>query len=123
MRDLQTDLSIFSELGFEYSPVGIKYLMDEPSGIEKLEEVMSICEMPKEASRKGSSFYITKENDNCFGKLALGMEETPAFAASGLIGAKFEIFQEPRTNSRLYQHLPNFIKERSIMSYSLLLTK
>jgi uncharacterized protein (DUF169 family) len=110
MRQLQTDLSVFSKLNFQFAPVGIKYLMDQPEGIEKLEQVMSMCEMPKEASQKGTPFYITKENDNCFGKLALGMEETPAFAASGLIGERFEIFQESRTNSRLYQYLPKLHK-------------
>jgi uncharacterized protein (DUF169 family) len=110
MRELQTDLSIFKKFDFEFAPVGIKYLLDKPTGIEKLEDVISFCEMPKEASQRGTPFYISKENDNCFGKLALGMEGTPAFAASGKIGAAFEIFQEPRTNSRLYQYLPKLHK-------------
>jgi uncharacterized protein (DUF169 family) len=37
--------------------------------------------------------------------MILGMEDAPTFAESGQIGLELEIFQEPRANSRLYQHI------------------
>ena len=110
MRPLQTDLSIYSKFNFEKPPVGVKFLLHKPEGIEQLDKSLAFCEMIKEAQQRGTPFYFTKENEDCVGKLPLGMEEMPPFAESGQIGPKFEIFQEPRANSRLYQYLPKFPK-------------
>lgn len=111
MNPLKTDLSIFRKFDFEYVPVGIKYLFDKPEGIKKLDVVLSFCEMPKEASKRGEAFYVTKENDNCYGKITLGMEEAPPFAESGQLGVYLGVFKEPRVNSRYYQYLPKAKKE------------
>jgi uncharacterized protein (DUF169 family) len=105
MRPLTQDLSIFEKFKFEKSPVGVSILFNRPTGIEKLDKTMSICEMIKEAQQSKAPFYITKENEDCFGKVILGMEETPPFAESGRIGVELEIFQNERANSRLYQHI------------------
>ena len=110
MRPLQTDLSIYSKFNFEKPPVGVKFLLNKPEGIEQLDKSLAFCEMIKEAQQRGTPFYFTKENEDCVGKLPLGMEDMPPFAESGQIGPKFEIFQEPRANSRLYQYLPKFPK-------------
>jgi uncharacterized protein (DUF169 family) len=105
VNPLNTDLSIYKKFNFQYAPVGIKYLFDKPEGIKKLDKVISFCEMPKEASVTGEAFYMTKENDNCYGKLTLGMEEAPPFAESGQLGVELGIFNEPRANSRYYQSI------------------
>jgi len=106
MRPLQTDLSIYKKFNFENPPVGIKFLPTRPEGIEQLDKTLSFCEMLKEAQQRRTPFYFAKENENCFGKALLGMEDLPAFAEAGEVGIKLEIFQEPRANSSLYQHLP-----------------
>jgi uncharacterized protein (DUF169 family) len=110
MRPLQTDMSIFSKFKFERAPVAVKYLFHRPDGIGRLEKNLALCEMVKEAQQRETPFYITRENESCFGKAFLGMMgEGPELVDGGTLGVKFEIFQEPRANSRLRQlapHLP-----------------
>ena len=108
MRPLQTDLSIYSKFNFEKPPVGVKFLLQKPEGIDQLDKSLAFCEMIKEAQQRGTPFYFTKENEACLGTLPLGMEDIPPSVESGQIGPKFEIFQEPRANSRFYQCLPKF---------------
>lgn len=108
MKELKTDLSIFKKFNFKYTPVGVKYLYIKPKGVEKLDKVMPICEMIKEAQQRDTPFYITEENENCAGKGALGMMEQPApsFAHSGEIGVKFGIFEDARANRKIYEQQP-----------------
>lgn len=109
MRPLQTDLSIFGKLNLEKPPVGVKFLFHKPEGIEQLDKSLALCEMLPEAQKRGAPFYFTKENENCFGSSAVGMAEngaSPAFAQSGELGVKLEIFQDPRANKRLFQINP-----------------
>jgi len=110
MRPLTQDLSIYNKFNFEKPPVGVKFLLTRPEGVEQLDKSLAICEMIKEAQQRGTPFYITKDNEDCFGKSALGMEEMPPFAESGQIGIKLEIFQEARANSSFYRYLPKFGK-------------
>jgi len=110
MRPLIQDLSIYDRFHFERQPVGVKFLFHKPEKIEQLDKSLSFCEMIKEAQERETPFYMTKDNEDCFGTLVLGMEDSPPFAESGQIGIKLEIFQEPRANSRIYQYitkLPN----------------
>ena len=108
MRPLQTDLSVYKKFNFERPPIGIKYLLEKPEGIERLEKSLALCEMLKEAHERGTPFYFTMENENCVGKQALGMEEMQLFVESGLVGPKLEIYQEPRANNRIYQYVHKF---------------
>jgi uncharacterized protein (DUF169 family) len=111
MRPLQTDLSIYSKFNFERPPVGVKYLFHKPEGIEPLDKSLALCEMLKEAHQRRVPFYFTAENEDCFGKSALGMMTgAPAFAASGELGIKYEIFKEPRANARLVRQNPGLGK-------------
>jgi uncharacterized protein (DUF169 family) len=105
MRRLTQDLSIFHKFNFEKPPVGVSFLYNRPKGFDKLDKTMPLCEMIKEAQQSKTPFYVTKENEDCFGKVILGMEETPPFAESGRVGVELEIFQDERANSRLYQYL------------------
>jgi len=106
MKPLTQDLSIFNKFKFEKPPVGVKFELFKPKGIEQLDKKLTLCEMGKEAQQRGTPFYFTKENENCFGKAALGMEAMPPWAEGGYLGEKFEIFQDPRANSRIYDHVP-----------------
>ena len=110
MRPLQTDLSIFEKFKFEKPPVAVKFEFHKPEGIEQIDKNLAFCEMLKEAQQRGTPFYFTKENETCFGTLALGMVDMPPFAESGQIGIKLEIFQEQRANTRLYLELPKIPK-------------
>jgi uncharacterized protein (DUF169 family) len=108
LKQLSQDLSIYSEFNFDRQPVGVKYLYGRPEGVKQLDKQLALCEMLKEAQNRDTPFYITKENENCTGKLPLGWMEMPAWAEAGQIGEKFEIFQEGRANQRLYQHFYMF---------------
>jgi uncharacterized protein (DUF169 family) len=110
MRPLKSDLSIFKKFKFENSPVGVKFLFDRPKGIQQLDKTLPFCQMILEAQQRKTPFYFTKENEDCFGTMVLGMEDMPPFAEAGKIGEKFEIFQEGRANSRLYQYAPKLAK-------------
>jgi uncharacterized protein (DUF169 family) len=110
MRPLHTDLSILQKFEFEHAPVGVKFLFKKPEGIEKLDTPAAFCGMVGEAQRRGAPFYFSKEEEDCFGTVVLGMEEAPTFAEAGLLGEKFEIFQEARANERIYQHIPMLAK-------------
>jgi uncharacterized protein (DUF169 family) len=106
MRQLQTDLSVLRRFEFEYAPVGVKFLFKRPEGMERLDRPAAVCEMVRVAQERGTPFYITREDENCYGAIVMGMMEAPAFAEAGLLGEKYEIFQEARANQRLYKDLP-----------------
>jgi uncharacterized protein (DUF169 family) len=118
MRPLQTDLSIFSKFSFERSPVGIKFQFFRPEGIAPLDPDSrhSLCEILREAQSAANPFYLGNEHtETCVGKILLGMQDMEAFAESGQIGEKLQIFQEARANYAFYQHVPKF--DRNIVNY------
>lgn len=108
MEPRQTDFSIYEKIDFPYKPVGIKYLLSRPEGIDKLDKTMALCEMVSEAQQRGTPFYITKENEDCGGKGTLGMVTASPVAESGQVGMKYGIFQEPRANSKMNVQAPRF---------------
>ena len=102
-RPLEQDFSIWKKFELEIPAVAVKYLYYEPEGIKKMEGQCALCEMFIEAGKADEPFYITKDNEDCMGKVPLGwMDGEPPYANSGQIGEIFEIFQEPRANQRLY---------------------
>ena len=115
MRPLQTDLSIYNKFNFEKPPVGVKFLFARPKGIEQIDKTLPFCEMLKEAQQRETPFYFSKENENCVGKLILGMEDMPLFIEAGQLGPMFGIYQDPRANNKIYQYIPKF--ERGIVNY------
>lgn len=106
LNPLTQDLSVFNKFNFEKPPVGVKFLYRKPDGINKLERPMAICEMLREAQESRAPFYITGEDEDCFGAVTLGMRNMPPFAEAGMIGHELGIFKEPRANSRIYNYLP-----------------
>jgi uncharacterized protein (DUF169 family) len=109
MRPLQTDLSVYRQFKFERPPVGINYFFHKPEGIEKLDKPLGLCEMVKEAQQRGTPFYFTKEEENCIGKIFLGMTgDAPRHSDGGLLGVKLQLFQEPGANLRLRKFVPHF---------------
>ncbi len=116
MRPLQTDLSVYSQFKFERPPVGVNYFFHKPEGIEKLDKQLGLCEMVKEAQQRGTPFYFTREEENCIGKLFLGMMgDSPHRSDGGLLGVKLQIFQEPCANIRLRTFIP--ILEKGSVNY------
>lgn len=106
MKPLQCDLSIFKKFNFINPPVGVKFLLKIPVGIEKLDTSMALCEMIKEAQQRKTPFYINKDNEDCAGAMMLGMVEPRLHAGGGELGVKYGIFEEARVNERLIENSP-----------------
>ena len=104
MQPLKTDMSIYKKFEFEKPAVGIKYTHEKPEGIELLDKQLALCEMVKEAHQRNRPFYFTKENENCVGRMVLGMQEGGPSANTGQIGVDFGIFQDARANRNVYRH-------------------
>jgi uncharacterized protein (DUF169 family) len=117
VNPLTQDLSVFKKFNFPKQPVGVKLLYRKPEGVKKLDKHMAICEMIREAQDSTEPFYITGEEEDCFGAVTLGMKGTPPFAEAGMVGHALEIFKEPRANSRIYDYLPKI--HQGVVNYVL----
>ena len=103
------DLSIFKKFNFERPPVGVKFLLNKPKGIKKLDKGLAFCEMLGEA-QKSPPFYAVRENFTCMGPVVLGMEEPDPIFESGQVGPKDGIYKEARANRRIYHYIPKLAK-------------
>ncbi len=104
------NLAVLKKLNLIQEPVGVKFLYNKPDGITQLDKKMPICKMITEAQNSEHPFYITEDNEDCFGAITLGMREMPPFAEAGEIGYALSIFKEARANSRIYNYLPKLHK-------------
>ncbi|MCJ7604984.1 MAG: DUF169 domain-containing protein, partial [Dehalococcoidales bacterium] len=69
----ELDYSILEKLNFEYTPVGVKFSMDKPEGIEPLEGDHALCELIRTA-HQGKASYVSRVQ--CGGQV-LGQTEYP----------------------------------------------
>jgi uncharacterized protein (DUF169 family) len=90
---IRTDLSVFRKFDFERPPFGIKFLYHRPEGIEQLDKKIALCEMIREVHQRNAPFYMSKENENCFGVVPLGMgfplESAVHFSEADRVGPNF----------------------------------
>lgn len=93
---------LFQKLRLEAPVVALKFCFECPEGVPRVDRKMSFCEFVKYAQISGREFYTTKEDDNCFGKMVLGMIPKPPLAASGQAGYDFGVFKSQAPNARLY---------------------
>jgi len=103
------DFSILKKFNFETPPTGVKFLLNKPKGIKKLDKGLAFCEMLGEA-QKSPPFYADRENFTCMGPVVLGMEEADPIFQSGQVGAKDGIYKEARANRRIYNYIPKMAK-------------
>jgi uncharacterized protein (DUF169 family) len=103
------DFSIFKEFHFEIPPVGVKFLLNKPKGIRRLDKDLAFCEMLGEA-QKSPPFYAERDNFTCMGPVVLGMEEPDPIFQSGQVGPKDGIYKEARANRRIYNYIPKMAK-------------
>ena len=98
--------AILDKFDFDLPPVGVKFLAKTPGMVERIEEKMALCEMLKRA-QQGHAFYAGAKNHTCeAGLYVLGQADAPEPFISGAFGAGLQIYDEPRSASRLYQHIP-----------------
>ena len=109
MSSKKLDYSIFDKFNFERKPVGVRYSMDKPEGIEGTDRSLALCELFKEA-QTSKPFYVTKENIQC-GEQVLGIVDYPPMMYSGQLGSMFSMFKNPGANRRIYDYVPNLPKD------------
>jgi uncharacterized protein (DUF169 family) len=106
-------LEVSSRIGFEVPPVGVKYSVEPPERVSRLDGAMRLCEMLRHA-QQGNAFYAGAENHFCGAALyALG-KDLPLVYTSGAYGTGLEVFDSPRAGSRLYDHIPRLQERRGI---------
>jgi uncharacterized protein (DUF169 family) len=110
MKSIQKEFSIFERFNFENKPIAIKFLLNKPDGLDRIDASMPICRMFREAQNR-TPFYAGKDNFACVDRLVLGMDEPTPFLESGQIGAKEKIYQEARANRRIYQYIQKIPKD------------
>jgi len=105
----QTAKDLFAKLNMEFPAVALKYCYSQPEGIDRVDKQLSFCEFVKEAQITGKKFFITKDDDECFGKMVLGMIPEPPLGASGQAGYDFGVFKTQAPNARLYNTITTLV--------------
>jgi len=109
------DLAILDKFDFDVQPVCVKFLPKRPDMVERLDENMALCEMLKRA-QQGNAFFVDEKNHTCeAGLYVLGQADAPEPFISGRFGAGLQIFEEPRSASRLYLYIPKI--DRGVVHY------
>lgn len=101
---------LFEKLALPYPAVAIKYCYSQPEGVERVDEQLSFCQFVKKAQDTGKKFFVTKDDDNCFGKMVLGMVPKKGLEASGQAGYEFGVFKTQAANARLYNLIPTLVQ-------------
>ncbi len=99
----------FEKLEMPYPAVAIKFHYAQPDGVEHTDEQLSFCQYLKKAQTTGKHFFTTKADDDCFGKVALGMDPKPPLAASGIAGVDFGVYKTAAPNARLHNTYPTLV--------------
>ncbi|MFH2113198.1 MAG: DUF169 domain-containing protein [Spirochaetota bacterium] len=98
---------LIAGLKLEYPAVAIKMLFEKPKDIPRHSgDKLAFCQYVKHAQTSGGKFYITAEDDACYGRMVLGMIEKPPVTASGQAGYDFGCYKTPSAGQQLYQKLP-----------------
>lgn len=115
MTIAKKDLSILKKFDFSVQPVGVKFFPKKPDMVPRLEGKMAFCEMLKKA-QEGNAFFVDNENHTCeAGLYVLGQADALEPYVSGEFGARLQIFEDTRSASRLYLHIPKI--DRGVVNY------
>lgn len=108
----ENDVAVLGRFEFSVQPVGVKFLVKQPENMERLTEKVALCEMVVKA-QQGNVFYAGREDHSCdAGTYVLGQTDAPEPFISGQFGAGLQIFESPRSASRLYAYIPRIKKNQ-----------
>lgn len=97
---------LLKKLNLQYPCVAIKFRFEKPDVPHYEGEKVAYCQYVKYTQDTGKHFYITVDDDQCYGKMALGMIDKPPVTASGQAGYDFGCYKSPIGCQQLYQKLP-----------------
>ncbi len=109
MSGRKRDYSILDKFNFERKPIGVKFSLGKPEGIEQSDKSLAVCELFGEA-QNGKPFYVSQENIQC-GEHVVGMLEFPPIMYSGQLGREFAMFKNAGANRRVYDYIPLLPKD------------
>ncbi len=101
----QESKDLFYKLGMEFQPVALKFCFSPPEGVERVDEVLSFCQFLRKSQDDDRTFYVSKDDENCFGKVIMGMIPKEPFEASGQAGKDFGVFKTQAPNAKLHHEL------------------
>jgi uncharacterized protein (DUF169 family) len=105
MAKINPDYAILEKFGFETPPVGVKFTVRRVEGIPRINKKLTLCEMIKHA-QEGNAFYAETEDHTCdAGLYVMGMKDVEKEFINGEYGTGLQVFDSPRSASRLYQHI------------------
>ena len=102
----QQQKEMFAKLNMPYEAVAVKFLRNRPAGYEPAEGKGMFCAFLKRAQEEHRAFYITVDNEDCMGKVVMGMKELETNHGSGQVGCEMGMFRTPAANARLYYEAP-----------------
>ena len=112
---------IFAKLELPYPAVAVKFCRNRPAGFEQAEGKEFLCCFLKKAQTEGHPFYISMDNEDCMGKVVLGMMglDSPHGSnhGAGYMGVELGAFRTPGANARLYYDAPMI--KRGIVNFVL----
>ena len=92
----------FADLNLAYSAVAVKFCRNRPAGFDQAEGSDMFCSYLKKAQDENRAFFITAENEQCMGKVVMGMVDLETNHGSGQAGHEMGLFRSPAANARLY---------------------
>lgn len=98
--------ALLAKLDLPFPCIAVKFRFEKPNVPHYDGEQLAYCQYVKYAQDTKKHFYITAEDDACYGKMALGMIDKPSVTASGQAGYDFGCYQTPVACQQLYQKLP-----------------
>ena len=105
----------FSDLELPYTAVAVKFCRNRPEGYQHAEGTDVFCSFLKKAQDENRPFFTTIENDDCMGKVVLGMTDLETNHGSGQVGYEVGAFRTASANARLY-HEATMLK-RGVCNY------
>ena len=111
MNTKSHDYSVLDKFNFERKPVGVKFMIDRPKGIKRIDKELNMCEMLKEA-QENDAFYVGPEDWVCVGveQMILGMQDAEPILVSGFLGGYDRLYKEASSCRAMYQYLPSLPK-------------
>jgi len=111
MAEKKSDYSVLDKFNFERKPVGVKFQIQKPDGINKPGIPLNMCEMIKYA-QEGNVFCIEEADLVCVGieQMILGMKDPEPILVSGVFGGAEGLFKGDNACRAMYNELPTLPK-------------
>jgi uncharacterized protein (DUF169 family) len=111
MKSTPRDYSVLDRFNLERKPVGVKFMIERPKDIKRIDKELNMCEMLKEA-QENDAFYVGPDDWVCVGveQMILGMKDPSPALVSGLLGGEEDLYREASACRTMYQYLPTLPK-------------